>query len=296
MGHLSYLRRMPNGPELKQGTPFSLSDAPEFFADHVNYYGSLFEPLYVSSVGYDSNWKGRVLDRANNRFLLYYVTEGRCYLNGETVEAGSMFFVLPNIHHTISQDPKTPAKGWWITVKGSGLAAFSEYGKFRGNLGVRPCHRMAEIEEYISEMVYSSHFGVAPEAVLSANLFQVIAIQRYENSAYFQQTTVRNRYVYEAMRYIDDHCMERLTVEDIAAQVHVSPKYLTNIFSKYANCSMRDYLVEAKMKVAQSLLKGSDFRIQDVSEFLGYSDYYQFSRQFKKQFGISPNEYKRTKK
>lgn len=292
MGHLSYLRRMSDGSVLKQITPFMFSEKNEGFADHVNYHSTKFDHLHVYSVGYDSNWSSRVLDSLENRLLLYYVVAGKCYLNEEAVGAGDMFFVLPNVHYVIKQDQETPAKGWWVTVKGIGLESFCKYVKFEEKFGVRPCRRINEITRYIADMVYTPHIGVAPDAALLGDLFQVISIQRYENSTYFQQTTVHNHYVYEAMRYIDDHCMERPTVEEIAAHVHISSKYLTNIFSTYANCSMREYLMDAKMKAAKGLLRGREFSVKDVSEVLGYSDYYQFSRQFKKRFGISPNEYK----
>ena len=295
MGRLSYLRRMWDGSEQKQGTPFAFSETGVGFADHVNYHSSKLDILYVYSVGYDSNWPSRVLDRVENRLLLYYVAEGKCYLNGREAGAGDMFFVLPNIHYVITQDQETPAKGWWITVKGSELDGFCKYSKFDEDFGIRPCRRIEEIKQCIAHMVYSPHIGVSPDAVLMSDLFQVISIQRYENATYFQQTSVHNHYVYEAMRFIDDHCMERITVNDIAAHVHISSKYLTNIFSTYAHCSMRDYMMDAKMKAAKSLLKSREFGVKDVSEILGYADYYQFSRQFKKRYGISPNEYKRKK-
>ena len=293
MGHLSYLRRMPDDITYKQSTPFPHENRPGFFADHVNYYGSKFDSIYVSSVGLDRNWHNRIISMKENRLLLYYVVEGRCFFNGNAINAGQMLFVLPNIMYTISQDPESPAVAWWVTVKGNHLISFIEYCKFNSDWGIRLCERMNEITPHIENMVYYPHFGVSPEAVFSAELFHIISIQRYENSKYSQQYTIRNKYVFEALKYIEDHCMERLTVEDIASHIHISPKYLTNIFSKHASCSMREFIVQSKMNVAKNLLSKEQFTVQDVSDLLGYSDYYQFSKQFKKHFGKSPSQIKK---
>lgn len=291
MGHLSYLRRLP-GNTLKQGTPFQLADSPRYFADHVNCYGSKFAPLYVVSAGFDCNWPERNLDRTLHRLVLYYVVGGKCFFNGEPVQSGEMFFALPNIHHSIVQDSEEPSKAWWVTVGGTNLTAFLEYCNFQSKPGVRSCEKAEEIISYIRDMVYEPHFGVSPEAILSADLLHIIAIQRYDNSTYLSYPAIGNSHVREALKYIEDHCLQRLTVEDIAQHIHVSPKYLSNIFSKYAGCSIRDFLIQAKMKVAQSLLKSNRLSVRDISEILGYSDYYQFSRQYKKHYGISPSEFR----
>ena len=284
---------MPDNTVLKQATPFARENFPLYFADHVNYHGTNFESIYVYSAGLDRNWPDRVISAQSNRLILHYVIEGKCYFNDTPVSAGQMLFILPNNPYTITQDKDTPAKAWWLTIKGSNITSFSEYCKFKTNYGVMDCDRIEEISSFIENMVYFPHFGVAPEAVLTANLFNIIAIQKYNNASYSQQTHIQNRYVFEALKYIEDHCMERLTIEDIANHVHVSAKYLSNIFSKYANCSMRDYIQQSKMNMAQNLLKSSRYGVRDISELLGYSDYFQFSRQFKKHFGVSPVKVKR---
>lgn len=292
MGHLSYLRRLPDDSILKRALPFPATKQSLCFADHVNYHGTQFEPLFVSSVGFDRNWPNRVLDRTENRLLLYYVVRGACFLNDRPVAAGEMFFIPPNIHHIIRQNPSSPAEAWWITVKGTCLDDFLDYCKFPPETPILHCEKIENIQEIVHHMVYHPHIGVSPEASLLADLFRVIAIQRHDNTFYARQPDVYNPHVFEAMKYIDDHCMERITIGDIAAEVHVSPKYLTNIFCEHAGCSMRDYIIRCKMKAAKSLLKNSLYSVQDVSQLLGYADYYQFSRQFKKQFGISPSFYR----
>ena len=54
------------------------------------------------------------------------------------------------------------------------------------------------------------------------------------------------------------------------------------------------YIVDCKMKVAQKLLALSALSITEVAALSGYEEVYYFSKSFKKMFGRTPSEYRKS--
>jgi two-component system response regulator YesN len=100
-----------------------------------------------------------------------------------------------------------------------------------------------------------------------------------------------NRVVARAKRYILDHYMERITLEQVASSINISPGYLSTIFRQSAGVCFTDYVTRVKINEAKRLLRETDYKVYEVSEMLGYQNAYYFSRVFKKIVGITPTEY-----
>ena len=76
----------------------------------------------------------------------------------------------------------------------------------------------------------------------------------------------------EALRYIREHSAEKLSIASIAAQVHISPNYLSNIFRKETGVSVNEVIRQEQMKAAARLLRDTDLYLYEISEQLGYKD------------------------
>lgn len=87
--------------------------------------------------------------------------------------------------------------------------------------------------------------------------------------------------------------MAGASLQTAAAHVKLNPVYLSRYFKEKTGTHFIDYLIHVKMKHAAELLREKDSRIQKISEMVGYSNEKNFSRAFKKHFGVSPNEYRR---
>ncbi|MDR2900642.1 MAG: response regulator [Treponema sp.] len=95
-----------------------------------------------------------------------------------------------------------------------------------------------------------------------------------------------------AVRYIEEHYAEKLSLNDVAQKVYVSQWHLSKLISRHTNQSFNDLLNSVRIAKAKELLSNPSLRIWEISETVGFSDVTHFSRIFKKIEGKSANEYR----
>ncbi|WP_251037355.1 AraC family transcriptional regulator [Paenibacillus albidus] len=98
--------------------------------------------------------------------------------------------------------------------------------------------------------------------------------------------------VAQAMRYIQEHYREHVTLELLADMLDCSSRQLLRMFKSKENISPIDYLIRVRMHKAQELLLSADCTLKEIAERVGYTDSYYFSRLFKKVVGVSPTLFK----
>ena len=101
-----------------------------------------------------------------------------------------------------------------------------------------------------------------------------------------------------ARQYIDEHYLESLSLEGVAAAVHANKNYLSDLFSKRMGMTLTDYRNKLRLDHAKQLLlsrqEGSS--INDIALDSGFESNSQFSKIFKRATGLSPQEYRKNKK
>ena len=100
--------------------------------------------------------------------------------------------------------------------------------------------------------------------------------------------------VKNALAYMEANYKERLKLADVADNVYVSQWHLSKLLNKYTGQTFSEILNHVRMEQAKQLLGDPSLRIGDIAEAVGFLDMAHFSRVFKKQEGISANEYRNT--
>lgn len=98
--------------------------------------------------------------------------------------------------------------------------------------------------------------------------------------------------VNQALKYIEENYTQKLKLADVADQVYVSQWHLSKLLNRYTQKSFSDLLNHVRIEKAKELLRDPSLRIGDVAEQVGFLDMAHFSRVFKKQVGVSANEYR----
>lgn len=98
----------------------------------------------------------------------------------------------------------------------------------------------------------------------------------------------------QAVLYIKDNLDQNLTRNDVASAVHLNPEYFSRLFKKQTGYTVADFIFREKMKMARELLKIDGFSISMIAVKVGYSNFSHFTQLFKKVYGMTPNEYRKT--
>lgn len=98
------------------------------------------------------------------------------------------------------------------------------------------------------------------------------------------------RPIYKICEYIQHHFTEKLTVEMLAEQANMSISAFYKAFKQVTLHSPLQYLKVTRLHKAKQMLQNENQSVAQAAYAVGYQSSSQFSREFKKQFGFSPNQ------
>jgi len=102
-----------------------------------------------------------------------------------------------------------------------------------------------------------------------------------------------NDIINKAKAYINDnYTNEKLSLNQVANQVYLSPTYFSAIFSQKTGQTFIQYLTDLRMNKAKELLKCTDMKTSEIAYAVGYKDPHYFSYLFKKTQNCTPKQYR----
>lgn len=107
-----------------------------------------------------------------------------------------------------------------------------------------------------------------------------------------QQGNKEQTLIARVLSYIEDHYMQDISLESVAAVAFMNPYYFSSFFKKHMKRNFKQYVTDLRMKQAIVLLKHTDMMVYEIAEKVGYNNARHFSDMFKKQIGKLPQEFK----
>lgn len=99
----------------------------------------------------------------------------------------------------------------------------------------------------------------------------------------------------QIIKYIECNYMEKITIADIAKETGLSQSHFMKYFKNTMGTSFIDYLNEYRLTMASRLLHSSDSSILDIASEVGFDNLSYFNRMFKKRFGTTPSNYRKSR-
>jgi len=104
----------------------------------------------------------------------------------------------------------------------------------------------------------------------------------------YEEKKTGNRYIDYMIQAIHDNYSKRLVLSDISEQCKVSCTYLNVKFKDETGYTFNEYPNRYRIKKAVDLLRENQYKIYEIAEMVGFSDYKYFIKVFKKYTGTSP--------
>ncbi|MDD3206058.1 MAG: response regulator [Lachnospiraceae bacterium] len=100
--------------------------------------------------------------------------------------------------------------------------------------------------------------------------------------------------VKNALAYIEEHYKEKILLSDVAEKTYVSQWHLSKLLNRHTGQNFSEILNSVRIDKAKQMLEEPSLRIGDIADNVGFLDMAHFSRVFKKQVGLSANQYRNT--
>ena len=105
------------------------------------------------------------------------------------------------------------------------------------------------------------------------------------------ESTNKKYVVEQILTYLEDHYNEKISLDQIAENMYLSPFYISKIFKSETGDTPIRHLINIRLGKAKEILQsGYEGSIQEVAAMVGYDDAYHFSKLFKKHHGITPTQ------
>ena len=208
-------------------------------------------------------------------YLLHFCLNGKGVLidkfGNHTIRQGELFIIRPGETTTYLADGNTPWEYSWVAFGGE-LADL-----FNTDRSVYPF----PIEIGLSLREFSIDRETNPAIFLSLiyKLIYYLFNEKKENSS-----------IPEKIRqYIDFNYMENISVITISNYFGYERSYLYRIFKNHFGVGIKEYIIKTRMEHAQILLK-KGYSVGNTSLAVGYNDQTNFSKAYKKHFGMPPKK------
>lgn len=238
-----------------------------------------FKDLNPISMGWQSCAPGYSFGPSVRKYtLIHYVESGKGRLEKGgriyPVQAGDAFLILPGETAFYQADKEDPWTYRWFNFDGELSAAF------RNLPPVFPAP-----SDCFRDMLSVDEASPTREYYAAGLLFRLY-------SELFAGEKHKNDYVRQVRDYISAMYMQEVRVEALAETLNLDRRYLSRLFKEKTGESVQDYLISVRMEEAKKLL-ARGYGIAEAAFLCGYPDPSNFSRMFKRRFGVSPAGWKK---
>ncbi len=151
-------------------------------------------------------------------------------------------------------------------------------------------YQKLEQQQILQEIMNAHNFYELRKS--SENLFHLL-LQRETQT---EKRDTESLLVKRAQSLIHEFYDAGITLEEISQKLNVTPEYLGTLFHKETGTNFSTCIKEYRMKKAKELLLGTQMKVYEIADKVGYADAKYFSRVFKETTGQLPADYRRTNK
>lgn len=139
---------------------------------------------------------------------------------------------------------------------------------------------------YPGGSLYGETLGMA----LGVHLVTHYAVAKPQPPLYSDEFSSRR--LNQVLDYIHTHLDGDIRLSTLAAMIGMSPFYFCHLFKRLMGISPHQYVIQQRVERAKLLLKQSDRSIADIALECGFGNQSHLTKQFKKQYGLTPKKYR----
>ena len=238
---------------------------------------------------------------------MLYVTDGYIKIAAQSIEytvsKGQMCLIPSGIAHSTYTDDAS-YKRWVMFINTWDLSTVYSSPLLQNIISGLSCKRplIADTPAHILDTIRNMHAEYQSKEPLSndilfAEMIGLIShIARQNPNIARSEITCSQRLVLNIRSYIHQNCSEDLKISDVAAHFFISSWYLSHIFKEQTGISPKTFLISCRITKASRMLTSTELSAAEIAEACGFVSPSDMALRFKKEYGITPTEYRAGKR
>lgn len=240
-------------------------------------------------VNLNQNWSKNTAYVPTSR--MYYVLEGSGYVKTDkqsiTLEPGNMYLIPSHFHHSFGCTKMRKLYFMFTLTSTSNTDILSSLDRVY-HMPVDQAEVQLLLDHYLQTDCYSV---MTVRFTVLKHICQLLK----EHDTPPIAMDIHSPIVERAKEYIQQNVKASTTIKSVSEHLYVSESTLRTKFLQETGITMGQYIGRQVVRKAKKLLENTSRSIGDISAALGYCDQFYFSRQFKKETGMTPSAYRRKK-
>lgn len=254
-------------------------------------YSHHTKPFYIQST------------RGLRNFLIRFQVEGCCraLVDGDIrlITPGDLLLYKPKDQYDLRIEAELQPNGqrevssgdYYFFCRGSWLEEWWGRTVKSGRL------RLAINEDVLHlcrQTILEQHRGKAPAKEMAEYFFRLfcLTVERASHEQHTAPGKGKSFLAYEMKRYIEEHALAPLKLEDVAVHVDLSVSRAVHLFKSVFNQTIMQYVQHIRLSVARERILFSKMSLEQIAEMSGFNSYTYFYRVFRARYGVSPKEYR----
>jgi AraC-like DNA-binding protein len=258
--------------------------------------------LYITRIGFFPEVKyhyNNKLEGVDYCILIYCIQGKGWFETGQKKYEvkHDQFFILPSqVSYSFGANNEDPWSIYWIHFKGNVALSFVPSLIHPYSIDPDKYSRIQERRDMIEEIYSCLESGFIKEYYvyacsclhhLLASFLYLQAFRKIRQIHSHKQGTME-----QVIHYMKEHIHEKLRLERIAVQFHLSVSQFSFLFKQYTSHSPIDYFIRLKIQRACQYMDLTRLKVSEIALLLGFEDLSYFSRIFSKVMKMSPSAYR----
>lgn len=234
-------------------------------------------------------------------YLFHYIVSGKgtFYISGQDkayqLSAGQGFLICPDLICSYEADKDDPWTYMWVEFDGLKSEYFLKLAGLNNHQPIFSQTTSSTESPVFQELslLIANHNKHSVFIISHLYLFMNALIESSKTQHPVAHNDITELYIREAVNFIERRYQDAITVDDMAHHCNLNKQYFSRLFKKELNISPQQFLIQYRLSKSCELLRNTTMTLHDIAREVGYSNQFNYSIAFKRQYQQSPTMWRK---